>query len=227
MQSRSGGGFTFIVLFTSILMATVSIAPTTATRVSAAPADHTVCLSPGHGPDAPGATNGALEEWTLNWTIAEALASKLGADGYRVVYTHAYGENPDGTARAQACNKANADTVLWIHLNSSSDNTVDYFKAFWSKKRKDEAFCQKLTARFELRALEEHNTAADGYLTRQSVGQFASSVMLKSNAPACLVENVFLSNTAEADVFSNSPGVRENEIAQELYDGLTAWYGAP
>ena len=204
----------------TLLLGAALISPATAVPTRAQ-ADRVVCLSPGHGDGDTGATNGDLTERDLNWTIATKLAGLLSPE-YTVVYTHENAsQNPDGTARAQECNRQGADTVLWIHLNSSSDPRVDYFKAFWGKKRKDEAFCQTLTNAFDLSL--PYSTSP---LPKQPVGQFASSVMLKSNAPACLVENVFLSNTDEGKMFRDPelPDVREGQIAQQLYEGLVAWY---
>ena len=237
MTFRRVGRPGIVVLIAGILLGAALSSPATAPRVSAAPSD-VVCLSPGHGSTETGAVNGELLEKDLNWTIAEKLASLLkttpaapNGEVYSVVFTHTRGQNPDGTARAQECNRQEASTVLWIHLNSSETKTVDYFKAFWGKKNKDLAFCQELTNNFKLPpptitdGSAPRNVASDGFLVRQSVGQFASSVMLKSVAPACLVENVFLSNTDEGNMFRNElGGVREQQIAQELYDGLVAWY---
>lgn len=204
----------------TMLLGVALISPATATPARAEAA-RIVCLSPGHGAEDTGAVNLGLAERDLNWKIASKLEAYLTPErGYTVVYTHKdASENPDGTARAQACNKAEANTVLWIHLNSSSDPTVDYFKAFWGKKRKDEAFCHTLAVNFNLKRLDDGTD-----LQNLPVGQFASSVMLKSNAPACLVENVFLSNTKEAEMFRDYPGAREEQIAQQLYEGLEAWY---
>ena len=218
MHVRTLGQRLLAPLFIGSMLAFAFIS-SAATRPAHAAAAGIVCLSPGHGGTETGAVNGELAERDLNWTIANKLAAKL-SPNYSVVFTHTSAtENPDGTARAQACNQAGATTVLWIHLNSSSDKTVDYFKAFWGKKNKDLAFCKTLTNEFSL-------FRPDGVtpLPKQPVGQFASSVMLKSNAPACLVENVFLSNTEEGDMFRRQDGVREEQIAAQLYNGVVAWY---
>jgi N-acetylmuramoyl-L-alanine amidase len=219
MRTHTAWGRFFAILVVGSVLASTLIA-SVGVRSAQAAAARIVCLSPGHGGSDTGAVNGNLTERDLNWTIAKELEQFLRANGYSVVYTHTdASQNPTNTQRAQSCNQQGADTVLWIHLNSSSDPTVDYFKAFWGKKNKDEAFCQTLTNNFKL-------LRPDGVtpLKNEPVGQFASSVMLKSNAPACLVENVFLSNTEEGNMFRDYPGVRERQIAEQLYNGLAAWY---
>ncbi len=219
MHVRKVGQRLFAILFIGSMLAFTFISSASTQSVHAAAA-RIVCLSPGHGAGDTGAVNGSLTERDLNWNIANELATQLMTNNYTVVFTHKdASENPDGTARAQTCNREGATTVLWIHLNGSSDPTVDYFKAFWGKKRKDEAFCQTLTNNFNL--LRPDGVTA---LRNEPVGQFASSVMLKSNAPACLVENVFLTNTDEGNLFRDQPGVREEQIATQLYEGLVDWY---
>lgn len=208
------------VLASGVIAAVTLMFP--APTVDAHPtSNHIVCLSSGHGGTDTGAVNGNLTERDLNWVIATKLQAKLSGAGYTVVFTHgSTDDNPSGTERAQRCNSYGADTVLWIHLNSSSNPAVDYFKAFWGKKNKDEAFCKTLTNNVALLRADGSGLALD----KQPVGQFASSVMLKSTAPACLVENVFLSNTDEGNLFRSQPGVREQQIADQLYNGLVAWY---
>ena len=61
-------------------------------------------------------------------------------------------------------------------------------------------------------------------LPKHAPTNFASGLLLKTNAPACLAETVFLSNKAEADALKDVSGNRQQQIAQQLYNGLVAWY---
>jgi N-acetylmuramoyl-L-alanine amidase len=50
-------------------------------------------------------------------------------------------------------------------------------------------------------------------------------LLLKTNAPACLAETVFLSNPYEqAALADTSNSERRQQIAQQLFNGLVAWY---
>jgi N-acetylmuramoyl-L-alanine amidase len=226
MKPRIPRFHAFAVVLASAVLAVTFSSPAVAAKgkPTPPPGDSVpiVCLSPGHGGSDTGAVNGELTEKDLNWTIAGKLATLLSAENYGVVWSHlSKQENPSNTERAEACNAHGANTVLWIHLNASSDRTINYFQAFWGKKNKDEAFCQKLTDTF---ALSKPNSPE--LLDKKSVGQFASNVMLKANGPACLVENVFLTNTDEGTRFRLENETRTQEIADELYKGLVAWYSS-
>jgi N-acetylmuramoyl-L-alanine amidase len=68
-------------------------------------------------------------------------------------------------------------------------------------------------------------TKSGGLLDKNPPTQFASGLLLKTNAPACLAETVFLSNPYEqAALADTSSSGRRQQIAQNLFNGLLAWY---
>jgi N-acetylmuramoyl-L-alanine amidase len=130
--------------------ACLEYAPTGASR------KRTVLLDPGHGGPDPGASgqtptgSPALEkEQTL--AVAEALATRLRADGYAVVLsrtqdtTVASGltgasltiadERRDLQARVDCANAARADALLSIHFNGFSDPTAGGTETFYDNAR--------------------------------------------------------------------------------------------
>ncbi len=182
----------------------------------------TICLDAGHGGSDPGAVYGGMREADLTLEIAVKLRDELLANSYAVVMTRDPNndlgptESLSNTDRANICNSGNANAVLAIHLNASTDSNVDYFQAFWGKKNKDLGFAQTITSNYAIPAVD-----GSGQLTNNPVGQFASGVLLKSNAPASLVETVFLSNPNEWPGLED--GSREQQIADALYLGLMTW----
>ena len=110
--------------------------------------------------------------------------------------------------------------MLSIHLNATTgDPNVDYFQAFYGKQIKDAAFTQTIWNSYNLTL---PNSAVP--LPKHSPTQFASGLLLKTNAPACLAETVFLSNPAEQQALGNGTGARQQAIAQNLFNGIVEWY---
>lgn len=192
-------------------------------------------LDPGHGGTDTGATNGALNERDLNLDIAFRVRDRLVAQGLRVCMTRTQAEpNWSNTERAQYANRvaqSNGRNVLvLIHLNSISNSTTDYTKTYWGKKTKDLDFSTTMYNTLVQRLItqREAGTCPGVNLQPSSVGQFASGALLKSSMPATLAENVFLSNTAEAQCFANTSLTvsRQQEIANALAAGVTNWFAS-
>jgi N-acetylmuramoyl-L-alanine amidase len=188
------------------------------------PAD--VCLDPGHGGTDPGAVrewNGVtLREKEMNLYIAEQVKLKLEGNGYTVKLTRTDNATTLGnSARAEICNSVGAKVVLSIHLNASTNDQADYFRVFYGKKLKDEAFA---------RMIDQHYAIGDPLdpaklLTHASVTNFANGTLLKSKAPAALSEGLFMSHWKEKELLaSNYPkSARADAVATELHKGLVAW----
>ena len=177
------------------------------------PVQGVIALDPGHGASDGGATttvNGQqLFERDLVLDIAGRTKDILVNNGYRVCLTRTTNHtNPTNTQRAQYANSVQAKLFVLIHLNGSSNPTVNYTQTFWGKKNKDLRFTQHMAA------------ALDGLLSNETarVGQFASGALLKSTMPATLTESVFLTNSTEAERLQTAE--RRQEIAQALATGI-------
>ncbi len=209
---------TFLVM--TLVLATLPMAGTAAAAHGGGTTiPHTVCVDAGHGGTDAGATYFGLKEKDLTLDIAGRLQALLGSKGYNVVMTRTGDQTLGNTDRATICNNGKADSVLSIHLNAASDPSVDYFKAFYGKQIKDRTFTQTIWNNYNL-------TRPDGTgpLQKSGIAQFASGLLLKTNAPASLAETVFLSNPAEAQALADGTGTRQQAIAEQLFNGLVAWY---
>jgi N-acetylmuramoyl-L-alanine amidase len=180
-----------------------------------------VCLDPGHGGTDPGAVAGALVERDLNLDIAQRVSTLLGSTSYNVTLTRTDNSMTLGnSARAQICNAANAQLVLSIHLNASTDTTVDYVWFFYGKPQKDKAFTATMDANYRI-------TKVDGTccLVHKAITNFANGTLLKSNAPAALAEGLFMSNTQERMLLADDPSPRRQQIAEQLVAGIRVFAG--
>ena len=192
--------------------------------VSAGAADnrYLVCLDPGHGGSDPGAVRGALVEKELNLDIAIRVRSLLDSTAYAVTLTRSDNSTMLGnSARAQICNASSAQLVLSIHLNASTDATVDYAWFFYGKPQKDKAFAATMDANYKIL-----NASGSGPLPHKAITNFANGTLLKSNAPAALAEGLFMSNTQEqALLASTDASSRRQQIAAQLVAGIRAFAG--
>jgi len=181
-----------------------------------------VCLDPGHGGSDPGATAGTLLEKELNLDIAQRVRARLDAAVYNVTLTRTDNDTTLGnSARAEICNAAGAQLVLSIHLNASTDTTVDYAWFFYGKPNKDKAFAATMDANYKI--LDATGT---NLLVHKAITNFANGTLLKSNAPAALAEGLFMSNSDERTLLvQTDASSRRQQIADQLVPGIRAFAG--
>ena len=190
--------------------------------VAGADTRYRACLDPGHGGTDPGATAGTLVEKELNLDIAQRVSALLGSTLYNVTLTRNDNNTTLGnSARAQICNAANAQLVLSIHLNASTDTTVDYVWFFYGKPQKDKAFTATMDTNYAIT-----NASGTCCLTHKAITNFANGTLLKSKAPASLAEGLFMSNAEErALLAATDPSSRRQQIAEQLAKGIRAFAG--
>ena len=204
--------------------AIVALALALLISVPAAAADgrYRACLDPGHGGTDPGAVRGTLVEKELNLDIALRVRALLGSTAYNVTLTRSDNNTTLGnSARAQICNASNAQLVLSIHLNASTDATVDYAWFFYGKPQKDKAFAATMDANYKIL-----NASGTDFLAHKVITNFANGTLLKSNAPAALAEGLFMSNTDERTLLAaTDASSRRQQIAEQLVAGIKAFAG--
>jgi N-acetylmuramoyl-L-alanine amidase len=172
----------------------------------------TVVLDPGHGGSDSGAVNSTygLVEKILTLDIAFRAQALLQNAGYTVALTRTTDVDLDNAVRGNIANACGASVFVEIHLNASSDASVDYTKTFWGKKGKDLGFSQTMDD--AMGSLGIHNAG---------VGQFANGGLLTATMPSTLVEAVFLTNDWEARQLA--AGTRQDEIAAAVTAGVRNW----
>src|SRR5215203_2939247 len=164
------------------------------------PCSGKVVLDPGHGGTDSGAINQTvqLKEKDQNLIVAEDLADLLRYDGCEVTLTREKDTHLTNTQRANIANSTGADILVSIHMNGSTDKTVDYTTTLYGKPRKDKelayaVFGDKVS--YGLTTLP--SAGGTGRIATRTPYQFASGVLLKSNMPAVIAESVFITNSTE------------------------------
>ncbi len=172
-----------------------------------------VVLDPGHGGGDPGAVNSEYDllEKNVNLDIAYQTMAILESHGYIVALTR-YGDTALGNSeRGAIANACGASVFVEIHLNGSTDPSVNFTSNFYGKKNKDLAFSQTMNG-----ALSSLDIPNNG------VGQFANGGLLHADMPSTLVEAVFLTNSGEAELLTDGTGSRQGQIAQAIANGVLA-----
>ncbi len=171
-----------------------------------------VVLDPGHGGADSGAVNTmySLKEKDLTLDIARQTRDILAANGYSVALTRDGDYGLGNSERGEIANACKALMFVEIHLNGSSDPSVNYSQTFWGKKRKDLAFSQKMSGALSSLGIQNNGT-----------GQFANGGLLQATMPSTLVEAVFLTNNDEGAQLA--AGTRHGQIAQAIAAGVMAY----
>lgn len=175
-----------------------------------------IVIDPGHGGTAPGTTQcPGLYEKDANLDIALRLEAVLEAVGYDVRLTRTDDSTLSNNDRYTFANSVGGDALVSIHLNGSTNHSVDGTQGFYGKKRKDEEFTRVVHQAM----VNELNPIND-----RGVTNFASGVLLKSDMPSTLQEAVFISNTQECAQLTDGTGDRQQEIAEALATGVRDWF---
>ena len=179
-----------------------------------------VVLDPGHGGSDTGAVYNDLQEKNVNLDIAYRTKTLLENRGYTVYLTRTYEDEDNYIYKSNwdrytfANSAPGAAAMISIHLNASSDHSIDGTQGFYGKKLKDEAFTRTV-----------HQSLKNSLgVTDRGVRNFPSGVLLKSKMPATLQETVFLTSNYEYALLSDGTGKRQQEIAQALFEGIDNWF---
>ena len=176
---------------------------------------HKIVIDPGHGGSSPGSTECQnLTEADANLDIANRLKILLETDGADVYLTRTDNSTKSNRDRYEFANSVGGEALVSVHLNGSANHLVNGTLGLYGKKNKDKKFTETVHARL----------AAELGVPDQGVTNFASGVLLKSNMPATMQEGVYISNDIECIKLRDGGGVRQQQIADSLYNGLVDWF---
>lgn len=181
-----------------------------------------IFINPGHSkncnPD-PGATNGIYKEATIAADIAEALSTKLMAQG---IETIVYQQHEGLTSNAQlnnvpkVANESKADLFLSIHLNSASSTAKGTETLCHSSSRDGLRFANLIN--------NELSRPFDNYtFTNRGVKQDIRGLLVlnATNMPAALTEIGFISNANDITFIIK----HIDDIAQRLCNAVCNYFG--
>lgn len=203
--------FLLVVSFLSLLPISSVFAQTTTL------ADKVIVLDPGHGGSDSGAVNGLLREADVTLDIANRLKTLLEADGATVYLTRDCDCDKSNNDRYTLANSVGGNVLVSIHLNGSGDPSKNGTMSLWGKKNKD----------LNLTTIMHQALYPSLGVSDLGITNFASGVLLKSEMPATIAETVFITNSLEYQRLIDGTGQRQEEIAQNLANGLKNWFSQP
>jgi N-acetylmuramoyl-L-alanine amidase len=218
----------------SILLSVAAL--TTGAGAQEARCSGKVVLDAGHGGSDSGAVSAnGLREKDQTLDVANKLEDLLVVDGCTVYMTRTTDTNLTNTQRANKANSFKADdpgdyVLVSIHMNGSTDETVDYTTTLFGKWRKDKELAYAVFGdnvnppkinppTYGLRTLPAVD--GTGTIATRTPYSFASGLLLKSNMPATIAETVFITNTNEANQLADPATYgRQQQIAEALREGI-------
>lgn len=176
---------------------------------------HKIVIDAGHGGSELGTTEcDDLYEKDANLDIAERLRTKLEDDGATVYMTRTDNSTLSNRDRYESANSTDGEVLVSIHLNGSTDHSVNGTMTLYGKRNKDKVFAQAMHL----------GRASFLVVPDQGITNFASGLLLKSKMPAVITESVYLSNETECKLLRDGDGTRQQKIVNSLYDGLNRWF---
>lgn len=212
-------------VFFSLVLVLVILLPLTSRAATSSVTGRRIVLDPGHGGTDTGTTQcPTLVEKEATLQIAFLLRDMLEADAAIVTLTRTNDRTLSNRERADIANGAAGEALVSVHLNGSTDHTINRTLGLWGKRNKD----------LEFTTVIHRNQLAVLGLPDEGIRQFASRVLLSSNMPALISESLYLSNTEECKSLTegtqilltdpSGTGTRQRQIAQGLYHGLLEWF---
>lgn len=181
---------------------------------------HKVIIDAGHGGSLPGLSDPGstecpgLTEADANLQVARLLETKLKESGATVYMTRIDDYYMSNRDRYTIANGTDGEILVSIHFNGSTDHSINYTQGLYAKWKKDINLASTIHNQ-----LYPSLGILDGGLL-----QFASGVILKAEMSATIQEVAFISNTEECKKLSDGTEIRQNQIAQSLFNGIEKWF---
>lgn len=182
----------------------------------------TVCLDPGHGPDTVNASpDGTYRESEFAWDMYGRIAKLLEERGVRTVCTRREDNKPSLTERANVSNRAGADCFVSLHSNASgsggwsSASGLELYTSSGPDSAPRNVLANFLAGRFR----------AAGVKLRQAPVKhnMELTVLVKTAAPAVLVEYGFHTNEEDVDLLKDAS--YRDRLARATADGICDFLG--
>ena len=183
---------------------------------------YTVCLDPGHGPDTVnGSPDGSYKEREFAWDMYTRIRPLLERHGVNVICTRTEDTKPSLTARCEVSNKAGADLFVSLHSNADGGSG-------WGAARGLLVYTSSgpMTAKRNVAATAIVNRAHEaGVLLHESgvTHQIEYTVLVKTNAPAVLIEYGFHTNREDVDLLKDSS--YRDKLAEATAKGVCDFLG--
>jgi N-acetylmuramoyl-L-alanine amidase len=230
------------LIITLIILVAAASAAVPASSAAGPLAGVVVCLDPGHGGTDPGAVNAVydLKESAINLDVSFALKALLEGQGATVALTRTEDDYLTNADRYTFCNDQLATVLVSVHTNSVTDTTWDGSMTLYAPSRSP-ALAQAIHDQM-YPFLRDTAPVTPELFRDWGLDHFASGVLFKCDMPAAMVEPLFMSHPAEAELLQQTvfddpqAGVlstgcqeyscRRGQIARAVFLGLLSYFDA-
>jgi N-acetylmuramoyl-L-alanine amidase len=178
----------------------------------------TIAIDPGHGPRDPGAVGptGVLEAEAA-FGLARRLAEELMARDARPVLLRRPDQDPEPSDRVAEANRAGAEALISIHLNSHDDPAAEgsatyFFGSLGFASAAGQALAE---------LVQDELTAATGLRDGRTHPK-AFPILRETRMPAVQVEPCFITNPKEEQLLGEEPFLRE--VARAMATALGRFF---
>lgn len=177
-----------------------------------------VAIDPGHGPDEPGAEGPTgLREGDAAFVLAERLAADLAWRGADPVLVRERDETPDAAARAARANRAEADVLIGIHINSHEDPSAEGSSSYYFGRLGASSVGGQTLAEL----VQDELTTATGLRDGRAHPK-AFTILRETRMPAVIVEPCFITNPKEERLLSE--GRFQRDVARAISIALERYF---
>lgn len=163
--------------------------------------NHVVCLDPGHGPGCVnGSPDGSYREFEFTWDMSQRVKNHLERCGIHTIMTKEEGGYPSLTQRCKISNQAQDDLFVSFHSNASGIGWTPPRGLLIYTSQGPEGAARNKAARAVLARISAAGVLIkDGGLLHNDT----YAVLIRTNAPAILVEYGFHTNRADVPLLLN------------------------
>lgn len=182
----------------------------------------TVCLDPGHGPGTVnGSPDGTYKEREFAWDMGQRIKALLKAQGVEVVLTRTEYSKPSLTERAAVSNRAGADCLVSLHTNAEGGTGWGSARGLMAYTSAGPANAPRNVLALDI--IDRMEEAGVGVRSTPVVHDMGLTVLVKADAPACLVEYGFHTNKEDVELLKDS--AYRDKLAQATAHGICDWLG--
>lgn len=181
-----------------------------------------VCLDPGHGPDTVnGSPDGTYKEREFAWDMGQRIKALLEAQGVSVAVTRTEDAKPSLTERAAVSNAAGADCLVSLHSNAAGNGGWYDAQGLMIYTSAGPDYAPRNVLAMDI--IDRMKEA--GVLVRSTpiVHDMGLTVLVKTDAPACLIEYGFHTNRGDVALLKDS--AYRDTLAEATAHGICDWLG--